>query len=158
MFNAMQNYGSQVLVFDMRSMYDILRSHINYNFKHDHHIPLPFDYVVKNGLSMHDCIDWIPNVLFKDEQLKEHNVISDAKLKTFKARKRMYVFVIASHTQNISSFNLGKLFRPLYAEGVIGTGRLSKVKDYLSLRNAILLTEALKKERVHREVYLVRDG
>ena len=30
--------------------------------------------------------------------------------------------------------------------------------DLISLRNAVLLIEALRKEKVHREVYLVSEG
>jgi len=32
------------------------------------------------------------------------------------------------------------------------------LEDYLSLKNAILLIAALKKERIHREVYLLDDS
>lgn len=51
-----------------------------------------------------------------------------------------------------------KLFRPKYAEDIFSFNRMQKIADFISLRNAIMLIAALKKERVHREVYLVSEG
>jgi hypothetical protein len=145
-------------------IYDILRTHVNYNFQNDHNIPIPSDYLMEHGLSMYDYKDWIPNKLGKDEKLIEFNLINDKKLKAFNERKRKYIFIIACNTQNIDDIKLEKMFRPSYANSVIYNkktkkpNKLSKVKDYACLRNAVLLIHALKKERVFREVYLVRDG
>jgi hypothetical protein len=85
----------------MRSMSDILNAHFNYNFKYDHTIPIPSDYVCENDLDMNKFADWVPDMFFKDEEMIKFNLVNDDKLKAFKARRRQYVFVIASHTRNI---------------------------------------------------------
>jgi len=50
------------------------------------------------------------------------------------------------------------MFRPKYGEGVIAKNQLNKLNDYISLRNAVLLIDALKRDSIHRNVYLVRDS
>jgi hypothetical protein len=50
------------------------------------------------------------------------------------------------------------LFRPKYLEGIFESKKVTKIADFISLRNAIMLIAALRKERVYREVYLCQEG
>ena len=50
------------------------------------------------------------------------------------------------------------MFRPRYGEGVLAQNKQTKLNDYLSLKNAVLLIDALKRDNIHRNVYLVRDS
>jgi hypothetical protein len=88
-------------VLDMRTTYDIINAHFNYNFKYDNQVPIPSDYVVENKLDMKDFAKWVPNMLFKEEEMNKFNLVNKEKLDKFTNRKRLYVFVIASQTRNI---------------------------------------------------------
>jgi len=57
---------------------------------------------------------------------------------------------------NFNLFDTTKLFDPEYAEKFSKNQVISE--DLVTLRNAIELIAALKKERLHREVYLLRDS
>lgn len=48
MVNYFMNDGDKCLIFDTRSTYDILRSHINFNFMNDTNVFLPSDYMLEN--------------------------------------------------------------------------------------------------------------
>ena len=71
----------------------------------------------------------------------------------------MFIYIVATNSHNVDYFNAEEMFQESYADEVFSskTKKVGKVKDYISLRNAILLVHALKKERIHREVYLVHD-
>lgn len=96
MFNTIQNEGDKILVFDMRSLNDILNAHFNFNFKYDHTIPMPADYITENQFSMENFANWVPEKLFKDETLKKINMVNNEKLQKFKNRKRLYIFIIGA--------------------------------------------------------------
>jgi len=98
----------------MRQLNDILNAHFNYNFKYDHSIPMPSDYLTENELSISDFAKFVPNTLFKDEMMVKTNLINSTKLAKFSNRKRLFIFVLASHNRNIDQFTLTKLFRPKY--------------------------------------------
>ena len=68
------------------------------------------------------------------------------------------MFVIATHTYDISNFRLQDIFEKSYRNEIISSNNLAKVKDYVALRNAMILISALKQERVFREVYLLADS
>lgn len=159
MFNRLMNYGNEILFFDMRSVYQILRGHLNFNRLNNTLIPLPFDWIVKNNLSIEDYQKWIPEVLFKDENLRKVNLINDKKVEAFKKLKRRMIFVVASHTKSIEQFKIQKMFRLKYGRDVLKVKDINQMKDYMALRNAVLLIEALKRQQnCYREVYLIRDG
>jgi hypothetical protein len=63
-------------------------------------------------------------------------------------RKRLYVFIIATQDFSASHFDLSKIFED----------SSSNLEDLQALRNAIKLISQLKQERVHREVYLLKDS
>ena len=155
----MQNSGDQILVFDTRCLYDQMKSHVNYNFKSDHTVSFPSDYILENNLDVYKFADWVPNLLMKDEMLKSMDLVTDAQQTVFKNRKRMFIYIIASNSHNVDYFKIEKMFLEKYANDVFSskTKKIGKVKDYISLRYAVLLIHALKKERIHREVYLVHD-
>jgi hypothetical protein len=75
--------------------------------------------------------------------------MNDTKISKFDSRRRWYIFIIATHSQDLDQINLSKLFCNK-AE--------NPSDDHLTLRNAIILLDLLKKERVHREVYLLKDS
>lgn len=54
----------------MRSIYDILRGHLNHNFKGESNIPVPSDYVVENKLDISDLKDWIGTRIFEQAEFK----------------------------------------------------------------------------------------
>lgn len=51
-YNLLQNESDKILIFDMRSLYDILRGHINHNFQSESNIPVPSDFVIENKLDI----------------------------------------------------------------------------------------------------------
>jgi hypothetical protein len=65
------------LIFDTRSLYDYLKSHVNYNFKSDHTIPLPSDFILENDLDVCKYSDWLPNLMMKDPYLQSIGVVND---------------------------------------------------------------------------------
>ena len=80
------------------------------------------------------------------------------KAKKYAARKRSYVFIIATNTYDLSTFRVQDIFDKNYRNEIISSNNLAMVKDYVSIRNAMILVSALKQERVHREVYLLEDS
>lgn len=58
-YNRIQNDGEVVLIFDMRSMYDIFRGQINHNFKSQSNLPLPSDFIIENKLNIQEHANWI---------------------------------------------------------------------------------------------------
>jgi len=139
-------------------MYYHLRGHLDYNFKQDSNIPLPCDYLAENDLSIRDVYKWLPTITTFDKELETFNIINEQKLAAFKAIRRKYVFIIASHQKNIDSFKIEKLFRPRYGEGVMSLNKKDRLQDYMSLRNAILLIDTLKQNNCYRNVFLLRDS
>ena len=89
MFNSIQNDSDKVLIFDMRSILNQMKSFINHNYKNDSVIPLPLD-LIEDELQISEIL--------QNEQLRKFNLISDPKLEKFKLRKRLYIFIVA--TQN----------------------------------------------------------
>ena len=96
--------------------------------------------------------------MFSNEEMKEFNMVNDRKLKMFNNRKRLFIFIVGTNSQSIDNLKMEKIFRPKYYQGIVATGNVNLIKDYISLRNALLLVDSLKNEKIHREVYLVRDG
>jgi len=158
MFNTIMNNGGQILIFDMRSMYNYLRGHVDYNFHQDSNIPLPCDYLLENDLSLHNLYEWLPTILEDDPKLERFNVINATKLKEFKQIRRKYVFIIAAQVKSIDQFKIEKIFRPRYAEGAISANSKDRLQDLMALRNAILLIDTLKKNNCYRNVFLLRDS
>ena len=153
------NYGDQVIVFDMRSTFQILRAHLNYNHKNDSLIPIPYDYLLQNDLEISKYLDWLPSKLLTDPDFLKCKLVNKAKQQAIQRIKRYIVFVIGSNHQSIEQFKIQKIFRPKYGEDVLGLNNLNVLSDYVTLRNAVLLVDALKaQQNVFREVYLVRDG
>lgn len=60
----------------MRSIYDILRGHVNHNFKGGSNIPIPSDYVVENKLDISDLKDWIGPKIFDHPEFKQFELIN----------------------------------------------------------------------------------
>ena len=102
--------------------------------------------------------DWINPMIFENETFKQFNMVNSAKKERYKAKRRNYIFIIACSSYSLNHFKMEKLFRPLYEQGVLETNNLAKIKDYIALRNALVLISALKKENVHREVYLLQES
>jgi len=50
MYNVLQNDSDKVLILDTRSLIDQMRSHLNFNFKNDSHIPIPSDLILNRNL------------------------------------------------------------------------------------------------------------
>lgn len=142
----------------MRSTHDILVSHLNHNFKYDSHIPLPSDYIIEQDLPLMDIGKWINERIFDYDVFKQFHLVNNLKKDRYKNKRRQYIFVVGLHDHSLNNFKLEKLFRPKYQEGIIQTNRLQLIKDYFSLRNAVTLIAALKKENVHREVYLLKSS
>ena len=91
--------------------------------------------------------------------MNEMHLVNESQKGIFKNRKRMFIYIVATNSHNVDYFNPEEMFQESYVNDILATKtkKLGKVKDYISLRNAILLIHALKKERIHREVYLVHD-
>ena len=157
-FNTINNNGDSVLFIDLRSMYNYLRGHVDFDHLEGCTIPMPVDYMLENDLSIKDVFTWLPKMLTRDQDLVKYNIYNKDKLKNFDAIKRKFVFIIACNTQTTSNFKIEKLFRPKYAQSILNTNKVDKMADYLSMRNAILLIEALAKKNCHRNVYLVKDS
>ena len=119
MFNTINNNGDLVMFFDMRSMYSILRGHIDYNHNQDTNILLPCDYLLEKDLKIKDINTWLPDLVNMDTRIKEYNIMNEQKLKAFKAVKRKYVFIIAAQHHNIDHYKIEKIFRPKYGQGVL---------------------------------------
>ena len=83
-----------------------IRSHINFNFQNDSHIAIPSDYILKRNmenvesdkpiLKMAEFQKWIKEEIFDNEKLKALNFTNEKKEAKYKARKRLYIFVVAS--------------------------------------------------------------
>lgn len=146
------------MILDLRTTYDILRSHLNINFKFDSHVPVPADYVIEESLLLSSISEWITPKIFENETFKQFNMVNNAKKERYKAKRRNYIFIIATTGYSLNHFKMEKLFRPLYEQGVLQTNNIQKIKDYTALRNAMVLISALKKENVHREVYLLQES
>lgn len=54
-----------------------MRGHMNPNRNNNTLIPLPFDWILKNNLSIENYQEWIPEVLMKDENLRKCNLVND---------------------------------------------------------------------------------
>ena len=102
MFNMIQNNGGSILIFDMRSMYNILRGHLKYIGDKYSTVPLPLDFLLEHDLNLANVQDWLPNKLFKDPQMQKYKMASPEILKSFKDIKRRFVFIVASHRYNLN--------------------------------------------------------
>lgn len=80
MYNTIQNFGDQILIFDMRSMYNYLKGHVDFNHSEDSTIPLPCDYLLENNLRISDLYNWLPKILKSDSKLEHFNIINSDKL------------------------------------------------------------------------------
>ena len=172
MFNMLQNDSDKILMFDMRSTMDQVRSHINFTFQNDSVIPIPSDVILKNNLAalsgdptkellkVAEFQKWIKKEIFENSTLKKLNMVNEKKEKKFAGRKRQYVFVVPTQKFNVDQFTVGQVFDPKYALEIYNkeASNPKVLEDYLSLKNAVLLIAALKKERIHREVYLLDDS
>ena len=90
----------------MRSMYDILRGHVNHNFSSENNIPIPSDFVIENKLDIQNINEWIQDKIFGHEELKQFNLVNAQKAKKYSARKRSYVFIMATNTYDLSTFRV----------------------------------------------------
>ena len=106
----MQNAGDQILVFDMRTLFDQMKSHINYNFKCDHTVSIPLDFILENGLDIYKYSDWVPNLLQKDHMMNEMHLVNEAQKGIFKNRKRMFIYIVATNSHNVDYFNPEEMF------------------------------------------------
>ena len=97
MYNMVMNNSNSILFIDTRPLIHILRGYIDHNHKQDNNIPMPSDYLLEKDLKMKDYKHWVPNVLFKDENMNKYNLVNKEKLTAFNGIKRKYVFIIASH-------------------------------------------------------------
>ena len=61
---------------DTRPLYYFLRGYIDHNHTRDNTIPMPADFMLENNLKMRDYKDWVPNVLFKDENMNKYNLVN----------------------------------------------------------------------------------
>ena len=127
--------------------------------KFDHNIPLPIDTLSDYELKMSDYTNWIPNKLFKDTKLTKFKFFEDDCRKRYELRKRMYIFIVATNHYNVNEFELHNMFDMKYQQSILDQNCEKKTTDYLSLCNALLLMQALKKnERIFREVYVLGES
>ena len=145
MYNLLQNDSDKILVFDMRSMIHFLSGHINHNQKNDTSIPVPPDIFESEDKF---SIDLLKSEVLNNPHYKELQIMNDTKISKFDSRRRWYIFIIATHDQDLDQIDLSKLFQKTE----------NPSEDLQTLRNAIILLDCLKRERVHREVYLLKDS
>lgn len=145
-YNHLQNYGSQVLILDMRTMVKYLENHINFNRNTDHALPVPLDLLTKNNWKVGEFQKWVTKGLLQDELLNQLGIANVHVAKRFEQRRRKYVFVIGTHLFDLKTFELQKHLDDSYLkskefceahkdEGM----RKQKFEDLASLQNAILL-------------------
>lgn len=90
--------------------------------------------------------------------MKQFNLVNDQIKKRFQAKKRNYIIIIGTDTHDVNEFKISEIFEKSYRNEIVSSNNLAKVKDYVSLRNALIMISALKQERVFREVYLLKDS
>lgn len=94
MFNTIQNDTENILILDLRSVKNIVRSHINFDLQNSSNVPLPLDLIE----NMSDF-----KTIFDNQILRKYDLINDKKLLKFKNKKRSYVFIIASEHKEVST-------------------------------------------------------
>lgn len=68
---------------------------------------------------MEEFQKWIPELIFTHPELIKHHLINEEKIKNFKMLKRKIILIIGVHTKHVNQFNIAKIFRPKYAEGML---------------------------------------
>ena len=126
--------------------------------KMDHCMPFPFDYVMDRELQIEDYKQIVAKILSNDSNLKELNIINGDLLKKFEGRKRMYVFIVPTNTFGTDDFKLERMWQPDYLQEVLQERNLERMRDFASLSNALRLVNALKQERIARELYILKDS
>jgi hypothetical protein len=65
--------------------------------------------------------------MFKNEKLREFELVNNNKVEKYQSRRRLYIFVIPTQNLSVSAFNLESIFEPSSDES----------EDLASLRNSI---------------------
>ena len=94
----------------------------------------------------------------KDETFLSLKLVNDLTKKKFENRRRMYVFIIATNDFSLNDFQIEKLWEAEYRNQILQSKNERQITDFASLCNALLLMNALKGERIHREVYLINES
>ena len=136
MYNTIQNATEHILILDMRPTHLILRSHINFDLQNNSNLPLPSDLV----MNLHDF-----SSIFENELLRKYELVNSKKIEKFKNKRRLYVFIVASENSDVDL-------------GSMNSSSDDDDADRLSIKKALALIAQLKKERVFREVYLLRES
>ncbi|CDW83258.1 mapk phosphatase 2 [Stylonychia lemnae] len=141
--NQVQNLQGKVLILDTRSQFQFHLSH----FENAINFPV-------NLCNDEFFTKWDP------KNISDNIIKNKVKKELFEARRRMYVFIIASQN-DITHYleKLPKMFDPQSLENYINKYIENKdvIENLVSIRNALLLFKALKNERI-REMNLCING